>query len=172
MRGPNRPNRSTGRRSTLGRRFPLARDDQSGLTTLEWLLIVAAVAGLAALAVVLVQNVVGKTAEEVSSGSARKTAALLSANELVRLANRDAVEQPPTAKIYKDWKYHYRSKCRALGVMYGNIGIKVDPRFFVRSNKNNAQVVANQIRVKNADEPKIHRVGQQIAAAQCRFKDQ
>ena len=38
-----------------------SRRADSGLTTLEWLLIVAAVAGLAALAVVLVQNVVSTT---------------------------------------------------------------------------------------------------------------
>ena len=36
---------------------------ERGLTTLEWLLIVAAIAGLAALAVVLVQTVVNETAE-------------------------------------------------------------------------------------------------------------
>ena len=39
----------------ISKRLPKRRDD-SGLTTLEWLLIVAAVAGLAALAVVLVQT--------------------------------------------------------------------------------------------------------------------
>ena len=136
MRGPNR---STGRSSKLGRRVLLGRDDQSGLTTLEWLLIVAAVAGLAALAVVLVQNVVGDTAEEISGSSARRTAALLSANELARLAKRDAAEQPATAKIYKDWKNYYRAKCRRIGITYSDAGIKVDPRFFVRSNKNNAR---------------------------------
>ena len=44
-------------KEAISRRLPQRRD-HSGLTTLEWLLIVAAVAGLAALAVVLVQNVV------------------------------------------------------------------------------------------------------------------
>ena len=53
------------------RRRLFHRDDESGLTTLEWLLIVAAVAGLAALAVVLVQNVVDDTAEQISGSSAR-----------------------------------------------------------------------------------------------------
>ena len=52
------------------------------MTTLEWLLIVAAVAGVAALAVVLVQGVVGDTAEDVASHSARQQAAVLATLEL------------------------------------------------------------------------------------------
>ena len=58
------------------------RRNNRGLTTLEWLLIVAAVAGLAALAVVLVQNVVDETAEQISGGSARITAAQVAAQEI------------------------------------------------------------------------------------------
>ena len=53
-----------------------------GLTTLEWLLIVAAVAGLAALAVVLVQNVVDDTAEQIAGNSARITAAEVAAKAI------------------------------------------------------------------------------------------
>ena len=49
-------------KQAISGRLPQRRDD-SGLTTLEWLLIVAAVAGLAALAVVLVQNVVSDTSQ-------------------------------------------------------------------------------------------------------------
>ena len=64
-----------GRMQAARRKFRRGRADESGLTTLEWLLIVAAVAGLAALAVVLVQQVVDDTAEEISSSSARGTAA-------------------------------------------------------------------------------------------------
>ena len=58
------------------------RRDDSGLTTLEWLLIVAAVAGLAALAVVLVTNVVGDTSEQISGRSARETAAEVAAQSI------------------------------------------------------------------------------------------
>ncbi len=58
------------------------RRDDSGLTTLEWLLIVAAVAGLAALAVVLVTNVVGDTSEQISGRSARLTAAQVAAQSI------------------------------------------------------------------------------------------
>ena len=74
------------------------RRDENGLTTLEWLLIVAAVAGLAALAVVLVSNVVGQTSEQIAGNSARLTAARLAADEIERrlIADMAAV---PTA----DW---------------------------------------------------------------------
>ena len=60
------------------------RRGEAGLTTLEWLLVVAAVAGLAAVAVVLVQRVVGETAEQVASNDARQTAADLAVTELQR----------------------------------------------------------------------------------------
>ena len=58
------------------------RRNDRGLTTLEWLLIVAAVAGLAALAVVLVQNVVDDTAEQISGNNARLTAAQVAAEAI------------------------------------------------------------------------------------------
>ena len=61
---------------------PRRRRDDRGLTTLEWLLIVAAVAGLAALAVVLVQNVVDDTAEQIAGSSARLTAAEVAADSI------------------------------------------------------------------------------------------
>ena len=64
------------------RRWPKGRADESGLTTLEWLLIVAAVAGLAALAVVLVQNVVSDTSEQIAGSSARRVAAELHAADI------------------------------------------------------------------------------------------
>ena len=67
-------------------RLRRGRADERGLTTLEWLLIVAAVAGLAALAVVLVQNVVDDTAEQIGGNSARGTAARVAAERITREA--------------------------------------------------------------------------------------
>ena len=93
----NRPN--TRRAATADpatpRRAP-GRNDR-GLTTLEWLLIVAAVAGLAALAVVLVQNVVDETAEQITNSSARLTAAQVAAAEIN--ADIDRTTNPPAGKI-------------------------------------------------------------------------
>ncbi len=110
------------------RRLPKRRDD-SGLTTLEWLLIVAAVAGLAALAVVLVQGVVGDTAEQIAGSSARKTAATIAADEIMRDAQRDSSDQPASAKKYDDWEKYYKGRCDRLEIIYGDAGIETHERF-------------------------------------------
>ena len=123
------------RRHNTGRRFLKKREDESGLTTLEWLLIVAAVAGLAALAVVLVQNVVGDTAEQISGSSARKTAALIAAEEIVNKAKSDADDQPAQAKIYSDWKKYYTSKCNRIKITYGDAGVKPVPNFLIDADE-------------------------------------
>ena len=110
------------------------RRDDSGLTTLEWLLIVAAVAGLAALAVVLVQNVVGDTSEQIAGSSARKTAATIAADEIMQDADQDASDQPSGAKTYDDWSTHYTNKCNRLEITYGDAGIVTEPRFEYNSS--------------------------------------
>ena len=81
------------------------RRNDRGLTTLEWLLIVAAVAGLAALAVVLVQNVVDETAEQISGGSARLTAARVAAEAISSDSDSDADR---------------KAKCNRLQITYGD----------------------------------------------------
>ena len=65
------------------------RDDERGLTTLEWLLIVAAVAGLAALAVVVVQGVVTDTSDQIAGSGARITTAKIEAEKITSDANDD-----------------------------------------------------------------------------------
>lgn len=100
------------------------------MTTLEWLLIVAAVAGLAALAVVLVQNVVDDTAEEISGNNARETAARVAADridadarEAIRNADSDnnattlTVSAPDLSNINSD----FESKCERLAITYSDI---------------------------------------------------
>ena len=112
----------------LRRRVSRARRDERGLTTLEWLLIVAAVAGLAALAVVLVTNVVDDTSEQISGSSARVTAARVAAQEIVDDAARASADQPNAAKTWGDWEVHYRQKCDRLEITYGDAGIVTTPR--------------------------------------------
>lgn len=101
----------------------------AGLTTLEWLLIVAAVAGLAALAVVLVQNVVGDTGEQISGSNARATAARVAGDQV----NRDALAEGNSAAVdlsiaavLADTNAKYSRECRKLGIIYADAGITAD----------------------------------------------
>ena len=119
------PNKIRRRVSRIRRCVTRGRADESGLTTLEWLLIVAAVAGLAALAVVLVTNVVDDTSEQISGSSARVTAARLAADEIVGDADRNAAVQPADAKNYGEWKIYYTRKCNRLEITYGDAGITI-----------------------------------------------
>ena len=111
-RAPDRPFRAPGR-------------GEEGLTTLEWLLVVAAVAGLAALAVVLVQNVVGDTAEQVASNDARQTAADLSVTEL---AERWRAEVPADQPQADEINRRYSQRCSQLGIIYADISLKVEAK--------------------------------------------
>ncbi len=112
-----------GRRTkSIRRKLRRGRADESGLTTLEWLLIVAAVAGLAALAVVLVQGVVDETAEQITDSSARLTAAKLAGN---RITNKAAADPPTddtlTAAIFLARSNEYKEDCDRLKITYGDI---------------------------------------------------
>ena len=118
-----------GQRWPTRRRWPKGRADESGLTTLEWLLIVAAVAGLAALAVVLVQNVVGETSEQIAGSSARQTAATIAADQIIRDSNRSGDDQPASADKWDEWEKHYSSRCERLAITYGDAGITVSAFF-------------------------------------------
>ena len=100
-----------------------------GLAALEWLLIVAAVVGLAALAVVLVHDSVGETGDRVSNPDPRMVAAMLAAEEIMSDADRDAAQQPDAAKTYGPWSGYYTFKCEQLGIIYADAEIKMEPNF-------------------------------------------
>ena len=104
------------------------RDDERGLTTLEWLLIVAAVAGLAALAVVLVQNVVDDTAEQLGGASARATAANVAADTVVREAK---TAQPSDARFntWQKWELYFTARCERLEILYSDTNFDVSADF-------------------------------------------
>ena len=120
-----RPARSL--KQAISRRLPKRRDD-SGLTTLEWLLIVAAVAGLAALAVVLVQNVVSETSEQIAGSSARETAA-----RIAGLAVQDDAKLYDSSKdrfdTWNAWESYHTSKCNRISVTYADAGVTAAPTF-------------------------------------------
>ena len=122
-------------KSALGRRlqiirrkFRQGRADESGLTTLEWLLIVAAVAGLAALAVVLVQNVVDETAQEISGSSARKTAAKVSAANVIE-ESKNADPTDDRFNTWAKWDNYFTAKCNRIGVTFADADVTVAATF-------------------------------------------
>lgn len=101
----------------------------------------AAVAGLAALAVVLVQNVVRDTAEQISSSSARGTAAKVAAAEITRAAFSDstkidqAARGAPSNAAKADLATAeaarliilYQNRCENIKIIYSDIpGLQVD----------------------------------------------
>ena len=110
---------------------PARGRDEAGLTTLEWLLIVAAVAGLAALAVVLVQGRVDETGQRISNPDPRMVAAMIAAEEIMSDADRDADQQPAAAKTYGPWSDHYTFKCEQLGILYADAELKMESNFML-----------------------------------------
>ncbi|WP_419839558.1 hypothetical protein [Candidatus Poriferisodalis sp.] len=102
--------------------------DQAGLTTLEWLLIVAAVAGLAALAVVLVQNVVDDTAEQLGGSSARATAANVAADTVIREA-RTASPDDARYNTWQRWELYFTARCERLEILYSDTNLDVEAIF-------------------------------------------
>jgi hypothetical protein len=121
------PERGVGARSLAFRDQlplkPLCRGE-AGLATLEWLLIVAAVASVVALAAVLVQGVVGGTAEDVASHSARQQSAVLATLELTVRWQAEIPKSPEhAAQINAD----YGQKCRTLGIIFGDIDLATEP---------------------------------------------
>ncbi|MXZ96977.1 MAG: hypothetical protein F4Y99_13745 [Acidimicrobiaceae bacterium] len=114
-----RPARSL--KQALDRQLPKRRDD-SGLTTLEWLLIVAAVAGLAALAVVLVTNVISDTSEQIEGQSARKTAAKVAGARITgRAADHDFGTATLSATVFDDAADEYERDCEEIELVYSDV---------------------------------------------------
>ena len=95
------------------------------LTTLEWLLVVAAVAGLAALAVVLVSNVVDDTAERLAEVDNRQVAYDLATTQL---AERWTAETPTSSEEARRINREYTQDCHQLGILYAD----VDHTIFVK----------------------------------------
>ena len=162
------------RRSTR-RRWPERRADESGLTTLEWLLIVAAVAGLAALAVVLVQNVVSDTSEQIAGSSARRTAATIAADQLMN----DAVDtkQPTGISNFGEWANFWSNRCTRLNITYGDADITAVPNFNFLADVNAASAFVPATVVKGTvqktgatvDVPDLTPPGANAAIAECRI---
>lgn len=109
-------------RGNAGTHRPARRDDIA-LVALEWLLIVAAIAGLAALAVIVIQHVTDDTAERVRAQNARMTAAQLAA----RGVEQDA--RTATAATWSRWENHFTATCRRIAILYSDTNITLDAAF-------------------------------------------
>ena len=104
------------------------RAGDAGLVALEWLLIVATLAGLAALAVVLAQHVADDTAEQISASPARRTAAAVAALQVERRA-RAATPANPITATWGDWESYFAERCSRLAILYSDAAADVDTAF-------------------------------------------
>ena len=94
---------------------------------LEWLLIVGAVAGLAALAVVLVASTVEETGERFAAPIPRFTAARAQAAEVVNDAKSSTAADFET---WHDWEQYFSSKCARIGITINDDRISVSGNEF------------------------------------------
>ena len=98
------------------------------MATLGWLLVVAALASLAALAVVLVQHLADDTAEQISASPARRAAAAVAALEVERQARAATTANPRTA-TWADWESYFSERCARLAILYRDAAVDVDASF-------------------------------------------
>ena len=119
-----------GRRRRGTPRLPAARRDERAMTTLEWLMIVGAVAGLAALAVVLVAGLVDDSAEGVAGGGAttNRSAAEAAASQVMEEARRPG-GSGEGFDTWGEWSRYYTARCSRLAVLYSTIGIDMNAEF-------------------------------------------
>lgn len=129
------------------------RRSDAGLTTLEWLLIVAAVAGLAALAVVLVQNVVDDTAEQLGGASARETAANVAADTVIREA-RTASPDDSRFNTWQRWELYFTARCERLEILYSDTNLDVEAEFHRPTGKQpDDPTTSDDLNKANTDPP-------------------
>ena len=106
------------------------RRGDHGLTTLEWLLITAAVAGLAALAVVLVQAYVEDTGERMSNPDPRVTSAIYSAFTVESDAKAASADD---FDLWADWESRFSKRCSLIAVLYADAEVTVVHNNFTRA---------------------------------------
>ena len=99
--------------------------DEGGFTTLEWLLIVAAVGIFAALAVVIVQGRVEDTASDIAEEQPRRKAAEVAGGRITREARAElsatAADNP--AAVVDAVNGRYGGRCDRLAITYGGLGL-------------------------------------------------
>ena len=106
------------------------RRGDDGLTTLEWLLITAAMAGLAALAVVLVQAYVEDTGDGISNPNPRVTTAVHSAFAVETEAKGASAGD---FDLWADWERHFSQRCSLIAVLFSDAEVEVVDNHFIRA---------------------------------------
>ncbi len=106
------------------------RRGEQGLTTLSWLLIVAAVASIAALAVVLVVRTVEDTGDRIVDSEARLVAARLLAAKVEDDAKEASADDYPT---WYDWERYFTGRCARIGITYSDASVVVTAGNFERA---------------------------------------
>ena len=100
---------------------------EDGLATLSWLLIVAAVAGLAALAVVLVYYFVEDTGDRFVAPNPRRTAAAAMAADVEFSAKAAEAADFTT---WAEWEQHFKGKCARIAITTGDARITIGTNEF------------------------------------------
>ena len=122
---------SAGCAGTSARRHTAGNNrGQQGVATLSWLLIVATVAGLAGLAVVLVQATVEETGQQIANPNPRLNAALYAASTVVVDAKLSLAEDFET---WTDWERHFHNRCALISVIFSDTQAQVAANSFNRA---------------------------------------
>ena len=131
---------------------------------MSWLLITAAIAGLAALAVVLVQAYVEDTGERIANPDPRVTSAIHSAFEAEIGARAAAAAD---FQLWDDWESRFTQRCRLIAVLYADAEVEVVNNSFNRAIGGTAFDVSAAGHAANAD---IQPATAAKAQAQCEVR--
>ena len=108
---------------------PCITCDESGLTGPQWLLVVAAVAGLIALATVVAGNVVSGTSGAGVGGSTRASAAKAAAAAVVEEAKYPGALDDPRWDTWNDWERHFTAECDTIRLVFSDVVVRVISNF-------------------------------------------
>jgi len=100
------------------------------MTTLEWLMIVGAVSGLAALAVVLVTGLVDETAEQTGGGvTTNRSAAVATASQIEQEARTIDTSGSGPFATWSEWDRYFTARCSRLAILYSSVPVEVEAEF-------------------------------------------
>lgn len=138
------------------------------MTTLEWLMIVGAVSGLAALAVVLVARLVDETAEGSGGVTANRSAAEAAASQIEEQARTFVAPDDGGFATWNDWDRHFTARCTRLQVLYSSIGAELDAEFAPPFGKGDKEPTPGELAVAAPAAPTL---ADEPAQIRCQFDE-